>query len=67
MTKSQQPIPEKPHAPGKAKENPYGESKAEKKPAQEKGKYDKPAKAADDFVIDEEREKQIRGNEAPKD
>ena len=30
-------------------------------------KYDKPSRADEDFAIDEERDKRIRGNEAPKD
>lgn len=63
----QQPIPERPHSPGDPKKNPYGQSEAEKKPGGGKTKYDKPADGADDFAIDEERDKRIRGNEAPKD
>ena len=67
MSRNQQPIPERPHAPGPAKSDSYGPVKVEKKPLEEKGKYDKPSDPADDFVIDEERDKPIRGNESPKD
>ncbi|MCK0166507.1 hypothetical protein MWU52_02975 [Jannaschia sp. S6380] len=63
----QQPIPERPHAPGAPKKNPYGESEAVEKPEGGRTKYDKPAEGADDFAIDEERDKRIRGNEAPDD
>ncbi|MGB3408193.1 MAG: hypothetical protein WBA67_11940 [Jannaschia sp.] len=63
----QQPMPEGAHKPGTAKENPFGESAADTAPEGEKTKYDKPSVASDDFAIDEQREKRIRGNEAPKD
>ena len=63
----QQPMPASPHAPGKPKEKPYGESAAKKTSDGGKTGYDVPAKAADDFAIDELREKRIRGNEATDD
>lgn len=62
-----QPIPERPHAPGDPKSDGFGPSEAEPRPEGGKTKYDVPAQAEDDFAIDEERDKQIRGNEAPKD
>ncbi len=62
----QQPIPERPHAPGPEGKDGYGESAAEKKPEGGKTKYDQPAVGAEDFAIDEDRDKAIRGNEAPK-
>lgn len=65
----QQPIPDRDHAPGKeGKEGKdgYGESEAAKRPEGGKTKYDKPADGADDFVIDEQRDKPIRGNEPTK-
>lgn len=65
--RNQQPIDEHAHKPGPEKGNPYGESEADRKETGGKTKYDKPAKAADDFATDEQREKAIRGNEAPKD
>ena len=63
----QQPIPERDHAAGDPKENSFGESEAPKSPEGGKTKYDKPSEGADDFSIDEDRDKPIRGNEAPKD
>ncbi|PWJ20876.1 hypothetical protein [Jannaschia seohaensis] len=33
----------------------------------DKTKYDTPSRAEDDFAIDEQREKRIRGDETPKD
>lgn len=63
----QQPIPERPHSPGDPKKNPYGESEARERADDGKTKYDKPAEGADDFAIDEERDKRIRGNESEKD
>ncbi len=63
----QQPIPERDHVPGDPKKNPFGESEAAPRPGGGKTKYDKPSVAADDFEIDESRDKPIRGNESPKD
>ena len=63
----QQPLPEDDHAPGDPKRNPYGESAATPRPEGGKTDLDRPAEGADDFAIDEERDKPIRGNEAPKD
>lgn len=63
----QQPLPRNPDAPGPAKANPYGESAAERKPEGGKTKYDVPAEGADDFAIDELRDKRIRGNESVRD
>ena len=63
----QQPIPDRSHPSGDPKGDNYGESKAEKKPEGGKTKYDKPAEGAEDFAIDEQRDKRIRGNESPKD
>lgn len=62
----QQPLPDRDHAPGDAKRNPYGESEAKPRPDGGKTDLDRPAKGVDDFAIDEERDKPIRGNEAPK-
>ncbi|WP_179379910.1 hypothetical protein [Jannaschia marina] len=62
-----QPIPDRPHAPGDPKDNAFGESRAKRQPDGGQTRYDKPARAADDFAIDEARDKRIRGNEAPKD
>lgn len=62
----QQPMPASPDASGKPKQRAYGESAA-KPQGDGQTKWDKPAKGADDFAIDEERSKPIRGNEAPKD
>ncbi|WP_299650123.1 hypothetical protein [uncultured Jannaschia sp.] len=63
----QQPIPERNHAPGDPKENAYGESEAQPSAEGGKTKYDKPSEGSEDFSIDEDRDKRIRGNEAPKD
>lgn len=63
----QQPMPPSPKAPGEEKRKPFGASEAEERPGGGETKYDRPAEAADDFAIDEQREKRIRGNEAPKD
>ena len=62
----QQPMRPSPEPPGPEKAKPHGTSEAPDKGAG-KTKYDKPAKAADDFANDEQRKKEIRGNEAPKD
>lgn len=62
----QQPMPPSPKAPGPEKAKPFGESEAPEK-GEGETRYDVPAKGADDFAIDEQREKRIRGNEAPKD
>ncbi|MEM7489952.1 MAG: hypothetical protein AAF390_12605 [Pseudomonadota bacterium] len=63
----QQPLPRHPDAPGPDKANPYGESAATPRTGGGETKYDQPAEGADDFAIDELRDKPIRGNEAPKD
>ena len=62
----QQPIPDRDHAGGPEGKHTYGPSEAKPKPGAGKTKYDKPAEGADDFAIDELRDKPIRGNEAPK-
>lgn len=62
----QQPLPDRDHAPGDPKENAYGGSEAKPKAGGGKTKYDQPSEAADDFEIDESRDKPIRGNESPK-
>ncbi|WP_371153564.1 hypothetical protein [Jannaschia sp. 2305UL9-9] len=63
----QQPMPASPDPDEPEKKNHFGESKAQEKPRDGKTKYDVPAAAEDDFAIDEQRAKPIRGNEAPKD
>ena len=62
----QQPMPASPKAPGEEKRKPFGPSAAEDHGNGET-KYDVPSEAEDDFAIDEQREKRIRGNESPKD
>ncbi|CTQ50806.1 hypothetical protein [Jannaschia donghaensis] len=62
-----QPIPERPHPSGDPKSDNYAPVDVEPKPEGGKTKYDKPTDGADDFAIDEQRDKRIRGNEAPKD
>jgi hypothetical protein len=59
----QQPMPPSHAAPGKEKRKPFGESKARDK-GPGKTKFDVPSQAEDDFAIDEQREKRIRGNES---
>jgi hypothetical protein len=59
----QQPMPPSEKAPGPEKLKPFGRSEApDKGPG--KTPLDKPSKAEDDFAIDEQREKRIRGNES---
>ena len=66
-TTGQQPMQDGPHKPGPRKGSPYGPSEAPQTKTGGKTKYDRPSVAADDFAIDEQREKRIRGNEAPQD
>lgn len=63
---NQQPIPNRSHAPGPEGKDGFGPSEAKKSPEGGKTKYDVPSVAAEDFSIDEMRDKPIRGNEAPK-
>jgi hypothetical protein len=63
----QQPMPRSPKAPGKEKAKPFGPLGVEEKPEGGRTKFDVPSREEDDFAIDEQREKRIRGNEGPKD
>lgn len=63
---SQQPIPDRHHAKDREGKETFGPSNARPRPDGGKTKYDKPSEAADDFAIDELRDKPIRGNESPK-
>ncbi|WP_298432828.1 hypothetical protein [uncultured Jannaschia sp.] len=63
----QQPLPKGDDAPGHDRANPFGESAAEPQSDGGRTKYDKPATGADDFAIDELRQKRIRGNESSRD